>query len=78
MVITVVIMSALGRPACDTPAPAHSVSPVRTVRQDAPKQHGTALAACLYEDGNPDGLPCNWTDPDTGRVYQVDGSEYRN
>ena len=35
------------------------------------------LPACQYEDGNPDGEPCFWTDPDTGRKYYVTSEEYR-
>lgn len=36
------------------------------------------LVRCQYEDGNPDGLPCVWTDPDTGDLYYNDGSNYRD
>ncbi|WP_100514447.1 hypothetical protein [Mycobacteroides abscessus] len=36
------------------------------------------LPVCQYEDGNTDGKPCNWTDPDTGTVYYVGSSNYRN
>lgn len=32
------------------------------------------LAACAEEDGNPDGQPCMWTDPDTGRTFFVDSA----
>ncbi|MGV0811749.1 hypothetical protein ABQF34_07270 [Mycolicibacterium boenickei] len=32
---------------------------------------------CQYEDGNPDGLPCTWTDPDTGTRYWVSSENYR-
>lgn len=35
------------------------------------------LAACAEEDGNPDGQPCMWTDPDTGRAFFVDSANYR-
>ncbi|WP_131588735.1 hypothetical protein [Mycolicibacterium phlei] len=35
-----------------------------------------AVPACIYEDGNPDGLPCIWVDPDTGAQYYNDGSNY--
>jgi len=35
------------------------------------------IPACQYEDGNPDGKPCFWTDPDTGDEYYQDGSNYR-
>lgn len=35
------------------------------------------LPVCEYEDGNANGTPCNWTDPDTGTVYYVDSSNYR-
>jgi hypothetical protein len=42
---------------------------------------GTAAAdplpVCAYEDGNTDGQPCAWTDPDTGRAYFVDSANYR-
>lgn len=40
--------------------------------------HLQILPACQYEDGNPNGKPCVWTDPDTGNTYVLDGSEYRN
>lgn len=36
-----------------------------------------ALPACQFEDGNPDGQPCTWTDPDTGRAFYVDPANYR-
>ncbi|WP_078344889.1 hypothetical protein [Mycobacteroides chelonae] len=39
--------------------------------------HADQLPVCQYEDGNTDGKPCNWTDPDTGRIYYVDSSNYR-
>lgn len=32
---------------------------------------------CTYEDGNPDGTACIWTDPDTGTPYPVDSENYR-
>lgn len=35
------------------------------------------LPACQYEDGNPDGSACMWTDPDTGAAYFVDSANYR-
>ncbi|MDB2219081.1 hypothetical protein PROPHIT462_40 [Mycobacterium phage prophiT46-2] len=35
------------------------------------------LTACAEEDGNPDGQPCTWTDPDTGRAFFVDSANYR-
>lgn len=35
------------------------------------------LAACAEEDGNPDGQPCTWVDPDTGRAFFVDSANYR-
>jgi len=35
-----------------------------------------ASAAWMYEDGNPDGTECVWTDPDTGNPYYVDSSNY--
>lgn len=37
----------------------------------------TTLPACVYEDGNTNGQPCTWTDPDTGRQYWVDSANYR-
>ena len=63
---------------CDTPTPTVTVSPLQTGRQDAPRGKGAASATCFYEDGNPDGNACVWTDPDTGAVMWVDSSEYRN
>lgn len=33
---------------------------------------------CAYEDGNVDGLPCVWIDPDTGNAYFVTSENYRN
>jgi len=35
------------------------------------------LPACAHEDGNPDGNPCWWTDPDTGTRYYVTSENYR-
>lgn len=32
---------------------------------------------CPYEDGSPDGQPCLWTDPDTGKVYYLESEAYR-
>lgn len=65
---------------CDngTPTPSPAPTGAQTARQDAPRGTGTALAACLYEDGNPDGVPCLWTDPGTGVVLWVTSSEYTN
>jgi hypothetical protein len=34
-------------------------------------------AVCAFEDGNTDGAPCWWTDPNTGTAYWVDSSNYR-
>lgn len=34
------------------------------------------LPACTAEDGHRDGIPCVWTDPDTGTRYIVDSTEY--
>lgn len=31
---------------------------------------------CRNEDGNPNGWPCLWTDPDTGDLYFVSSREY--
>lgn len=33
---------------------------------------------CPHEDGNPDGMPCFWVDPDTRDLYWVSSAEYRN
>lgn len=33
---------------------------------------------CEEEDGNPDGTPCIFIDPDTRDLYYNDGSNYRN
>lgn len=35
------------------------------------------LPQCQYEDGNQDGQPCMWTDPDTGNVFIVTSENYR-
>lgn len=35
------------------------------------------LPACAFEDGNPDGTACLWTDPDTGRQFFVNSENYR-
>jgi hypothetical protein len=35
------------------------------------------VPACAYEDGNPDGMPCLWTDPDTSTRYYVTSENYR-
>lgn len=35
------------------------------------------LPSCPYEDGNPLGLPCEWTDPDTGTRYYTPSDNYR-
>lgn len=39
--------------------------------------HAAPLPQCQYEDGNEDGQPCMWTDPDTGRQFYVDSEGYR-
>lgn len=36
------------------------------------------LPTCRYEDGNPDGMPCVWTDPDTGNKYVNSSKNYRD
>lgn len=36
-----------------------------------------ALPSCRYKDGNTDGRPCVWIDPDTGRGYYVSSEAYR-
>lgn len=75
-----IVVGSITKSKCDDVKP--SPSPVPTVmltaRQDAPRGNGTALASCLYEDGNPDGVPCLWADPDTGTVVWVSSAEYRN
>lgn len=35
------------------------------------------VPACEYEDGNVDGLPCLWSDPDTGVRFYVTSENYR-
>lgn len=42
-----------------------------------PHADAQSLPTCEYEDGNTNGMPCNWTDPDTGTAYLVDSSNYR-
>lgn len=32
---------------------------------------------CHEEDGNTDGAPCVWVDPDTGTAYHVTSENYR-
>jgi hypothetical protein len=43
--------------------------------------HGVVQAepttSCPYEDGDPDGTPCMWTDPDPGAQYYVNSDNYR-
>lgn len=34
------------------------------------------LPTCTHEDGNTDGRPCWWTDPDTGTRYYVTSENY--
>lgn len=36
----------------------------------------TELLLCEFEDGNTDGKPCLWVDPDTGRVFFVMSDNY--
>lgn len=31
---------------------------------------------CPHEDGNPNGQPCLWLDPDTRELYYVDSTQY--
>lgn len=35
------------------------------------------VSTCQYEDGNPDGMPCMWIDPDSGEGYLVSSENYR-
>lgn len=42
-----------------------------------PHADSGCASACEYEDGNTDGMPCNWVDPDTGTVYRVSSENYR-
>lgn len=35
------------------------------------------LPQCANEDGNTDGLPCLWVDPDSGNAYLNDSANYR-
>lgn len=39
--------------------------------------HPPSLPYCLHEDGNLNGKPCVWSDPDTGTEYMVDSGNYR-
>lgn len=39
--------------------------------------HPEVTKVCQFEDGDPSGEPCLWTDPDTGKVYVVDSSNYK-
>lgn len=55
-------------------ATAHATPPVLNC---AAEECVVTLARCQYEDGNPDGLPCIWTDPDTGDGYWVGSEDYR-
>ena len=48
---------------------------IATAHPQAPVD--TTSVVCAFEDGNTDGLPCMWTDPDTGTAYYVDSSNYR-
>ena len=32
---------------------------------------------CANEDGNPDGSPCVWVDPDTGNAFYVTSENYQ-
>lgn len=42
-----------------------------------PHADAQPLSTCEYEDGNTNGMPCNWIDPDTGTAYLVDSFNYR-
>ncbi|WP_165608873.1 MULTISPECIES: hypothetical protein [Mycobacteriaceae] len=35
------------------------------------------LPMCQFEDGNADGQPCMWIDPDTGVGFYVASENYR-
>lgn len=35
------------------------------------------MPECQFEDGNPDGKPCLWIDPDTGKGYVSLSESYR-
>lgn len=35
------------------------------------------VKGCAHEDGNEDGMPCLWRDPDGGAMYYVDSANYR-
>lgn len=51
-----------------------------TVEIDGPdgRPIDVELPGCAFEDGNTDGRPCVWFDPDTGRPYLVDSRDYRS
>lgn len=69
---------ALGVPLPATPAAelerCAEVTRCWTVELDG---HEVDLAECAEEDGNPDGRPCMWQDPDTARLFYVDSANYR-
>lgn len=44
---------------------------------EAMSQSAEGWPTCRHEDGNPDGQPCAWIDPDTGIAYFVTSENYR-
>lgn len=54
-----------------------ALAPLVPAPADLPATPATQLPTCAYEDGNTNGLPCTWTDPDTGRAFYVDSANYR-
>lgn len=57
-------------------APAHLPAPVGGYCTEGFQVDDQCLPPCTEEDGNTDGAPCVWTDPDTGRLYYVDSANY--
>ena len=50
---------------------------VPTLTVDLRALERPSVPFCLYEDGNPNGKPCLWVDPDTGAMYHVESENYR-
>lgn len=59
----------------DPPTPLQS-GVQRPSGRDPQQGMGRGGAPCPFEDGDPSGHPCWWTDAD-GSIYYVDSSEYR-
>lgn len=69
--------AAIATAAADKP-PACDQADVTTCYWDAEVDGGTVqLPGCAEEDGNVNGLPCLWRDPDTNAMFYVDSANYR-